>query len=210
MQSALVYSSLCAHLSAIEQGLKLPEVPCSIAFDKEIWHLTNSDQSFLHHYISCRHLVAVVKAWVEISDSESDSDDEQPQNTNARVRAIRGSVADRNAPQAPGASLRIHMPDTGHTTIKPYNQDGIDRLQNVFYGSARFVGKLQHRRKLSKFQFEKYITYLEKVSRNVGFSIGVVLVTWELVSAVFFFLISLIALFLQESIFGKAESTIKI
>lgn len=152
----------------------------------------------------------MVRAWVEISDSESDSDDEQPQNNNASVRPIRASVPDRNAAQAPGASLRIHMPDTGHTTIKPYNQDGIDRLQNVFYGSARFLGKLQHRRKLPKFQFEKYITYLEKVSRNVGFSIGVVLITWELVSAVFFFLISLIALFVQESIFGKAESTIKI
>ena len=147
-----------------------------------------------------------MKAWVEISDSESDSDGEQPENNNTSEHAIRGSVADRNAPQAPGGSLRIHMPDT----VKPGNQHGVDRLQNVFYGSARFVGKLQHSRKLRKFQFEKYITYLEKVSRNVGFSIGVVLVTWDLVSAVFFFLISLIALFVQESIFGKAESTIKI
>ena len=57
--------------------------------------------------------------------------------------------------------------------------------------------------------FEKYISYLDKV-RNVGFSIGVVLMTLELVSTVFFFLISLIALFLQESIFGKAKSTITI
>ena len=74
-----------------------------------------------------------------------------------------------------------------------------DRVHNVFFGSARFVGKLQHTRKLPKFNFKKYISYLDKVSRNVGFSIGVVLVTWELVSIVFFFLISLIALFLQES-----------
>ena len=101
------------------------------------------------------------------------------------------------------------MPDTGHMTVNPAN-DNIERLQSVLYRSARLVGKLQHRRKLAKFHFEKYITYLDKVSRSVGFSIGVVLVTWELVSAVFFFLISLIALFVQESIFGKAESTITI
>lgn len=101
------------------------------------------------------------------------------------------------------------MPDTGHVTVRPAN-DNIEQLQNVFHKSARFVGKLQHRRKLQKFHFEKYISYLDKVSRNVGFSIGVVLVTWEQVSAVFFFLISLIALFVQESIFGKAESTIKV
>ena len=151
--------------------------------------------------------MAVVKTWAEYSDSESESDDGQTSST-TNEHASRRITSGRSEQQALGTSLRIHMPDTGHVTVNPANDD-LDRLQNVFYGSARFVGKLQHRRKLSKFNFEKYISYLDNVSRNVGFSIGVVLVTWELVSAVFFFLISLIALFLQESIFGKAESTIK-
>ena len=156
----------------------------------------------------CRHLVAVVKAWVECSDSDSDSEDEQAPSTTG-AHAARGLPSDRSEQQAPGTSLRIHMPDTGHVVVNP-NNDNIEKLQNVLYGSARFIGRMQHRRKLPKFHFEKYITYLDKVSRNVGFSIGVVLVTWELVSTVFFFLISLIALFVQESIFGKAESTITI
>ncbi|KAL9971138.1 hypothetical protein ACROYT_G023627 [Oculina patagonica] len=152
------------------------------------------------------HLAAVVKAWVECSDSESE--DEQPlRTTNGHV--IRRIPSGRSEQQALDTSLRIHMPDTGHVTVNPANKD-IDRLQNVLRGSARFVGRMQHRRKLTKFNFEKYISYLDKVSKNVGFSIGIVLVTWELVSAVFFFLISLIALFLQESIFGKTESTIKL
>ena len=150
----------------------------------------------------------MVKAWVECGDSDSSSDDEQP-STAAYKHATRGKPSDRSEQHAPGTSLRIHMPDTGHITVNPANDD-TERLQRVFYRSARFVGKLQQRRKISKFHFEKYISYLDKVSRNVGFSIGVVLVTWELVSAVFFFLISLIALFVQESIFGKAESTIKV
>ena len=156
-----------------------------------------------------RHLVAVVKAWVEISDSDSDSDDEQQQKT-ISAHSTRESSADRHELWAPQSPLRIHMPDTGHVIVRPYNQDEVKRLGNVFSGSARFIGKLQQKRTRSKFQFEKYITYLEKVSRNVGFSIGVVLVTWDLVSAVFFFLISLIALFVQESIFGKTKSTISI
>ena len=149
----------------------------------------------------------MVKAWVECGDSDSSSDDERPSST-ADEHATRGKPSDHSEQQALGTSLRIHMPDTGHVTVNSANED-IERLQSVFYRSARLVAKLQHRRKLPKFHFEKYITYLDKVSRNVGFSIGVVLVTWELVSAVFFFLISLIALFVQESIFGKAESTIK-
>ena len=156
-----------------------------------------------------RHLVAVVKAWVEISDSDSDSDDEQQQKT-ISAHSTRESSADRHELWAPQSPLRIHMLDTGHVIVRPYNQDEVKRLKNVFSGSARFIGKLQQKRTRSKFQFEKYITYLEKVSRNVGFSIGVVLVTWDLVSAVFFFLISLIALFVQESIFGKTKSTISI
>ena len=137
----------------------------------------------------------MVKAWVECGDSDSSSEDEQLSST-VDEHATRREPSDRKEQH------------TSHVTVNPANDDN-ERLQGVFYGSARFVGKLQHRRKLPKFHFEKYISYLDKVSRNVGFSIGVVLVTWELVSAVFFFLISLIALFVQESIFGKAESTIK-
>lgn len=152
------------------------------------------------------HLVVVVKAWVECS--ESDSEDEQPLSI-TNEHGISRSPSDRNESQASETNLRIHMPDTGHVIVHSAN-DNIDRLQNVVTGSARLIGKLQYRKGNPKFNFEKYISYLDKVSRNVGFSIGVVLVTWELVSTLFFFLISLIALFVQESIFGKAKSTISI
>lgn len=153
-----------------------------------------------------RHLVAVVKAWVECSDSDSDSEDERPLSITNEHGTSR-LPSNYNESQAP--TLRIHMPDTGHVIVNSA-YDNMDRLQNVLTGSALFLGKLQHRKKNPKFNFEKYISYLDKVSRNVGFSIGVVPVTWELVSTLFFFLISLIALFVQESIFGKAKSTITI
>lgn len=165
------------------------------------------------------NLVTVVQAWVDVSDSESDSDNDLSSSegvTNHNGHFLKRSPADHKGLQAPETPFRVHMPDTGHDSrfviVRPYKHGNIDKLQSVFSGSARFVGKLKHMRKFrqQKFQFEKYILYLEKVSRSEGFSIGVVLVTWELVSGVLFFLISLIALFLQESIFGKAESTIKI
>ena len=148
----------------------------------------------------------MVQAWINIADSESDS-----QVTNNNGHAIVRLETDQNDLWTPEASLQANIPDTVCMTVKPCKEDSIYKLQNVFSGSARFIGKLQHKKKSRrKFQFEKYIMYLEKVSRREGFSIGLVLITWELVSAVFFFLISLIALFIQESIFGKAESTIKL
>lgn len=161
-----------------------------------------------------RHLVAVVQAWINISDSESDSDSElsDPQVTNNNGHAIVHLTTDQNDQRASEANLQANTPGkTTCITVKPWREDRIYKLQNVFSGSARFIGKLRHKKEFRrKFQFEKYIMYLEKVSRREGFCIGVVLITWELVSALFFFLISLIALFIQESIFGKAESTIKI
>ena len=161
----------------------------------------------------------MVQAWVDVSDSESDSHNDLSSSegvTNHNGHFLTRSPADHKGLQAPETPFRVHMPDTGHDSrfviVRPYKHGNKDKLQNVFSGSARIDGKLKRKREFrqQKFQFEKYILYLEKVSRSEGFSIGVVLVTWELVSGVLFFLISLIALFLQESIFGKTESTIRI
>ena len=109
----------------------------------------------------------MVKAWVEISDTDSDSDDKQQQKTMS-AHTKRESPADCSELWTQQTPLRIHMLDTGHVIVRPYNQDEVKRLRNVFSGSARFIGKLQQKRTRSKFQFQKYITYLEKVSRNVG------------------------------------------
>ena len=182
----------------------------SLTFADKFWINFAFIIVYYKYLLFYRHLVEVVRAWVEISDSDFDSDDEQQSNIISE-HATRGSSADHKKLWFPQTPLRIHVPDTGHVLVRQYNRrDEIKRLQNAFSGSVRFIGKLQQERKRTKFPFEKYITYLEKVSRNVGFSIGVVLVTWDLVSAVCFFLISVIALFVQESIFGKTKSTIRI
>ena len=187
---------------------------CSLHSPKLNWYCTSYCNSVYILPLFFRHLVAVVQAWINISDSESDSDSElsDPQVTNNNGHATVPLTTNQNDQRASEANLRANTPGkTTCITVKPWREDRIYKLQNVFSGSARFIGKLRHKKEFRrKFQFEKYIMYLEKVSRREGFSIGVVVITWELVSALFFFLISLIALFIQESIFGKAESTIKI
>ena len=59
-----------------------------------------------------------------------------------------------------------------------------------------------------RFNFEKFLSYLESMRSVVGFSISGIMVTWDLVSTTLFLLFSIIAVFLQESIFGAQKSTL--
>ena len=161
-----------------------------------------------------------MRAWVERpDDSSSDSDSEAelaPKKLSVaarRPRAKTASVAESKYLQAQSKQphMTIHMPDLGATRVKTAQPDGrpdTEHLKSLFVSSARVVGRLQYNRKRAKFNFEKYISYLEKVSKDTGFSIFGIVVTWELASSLLFLVISLVALFVQESIFGNAKSTI--
>lgn len=78
----------------------------------------------------------------------------------------------------------------------------------VLRGAARAVGKLKHNAKKPRFNFEKYISYLQNVLPNIGFDIMGIIVTWNMVSAVIFLEVSVLALFVQESIFGNSKATV--
>ena len=78
----------------------------------------------------------------------------------------------------------------------------------VLRGAARAVGKLKHNAKKPKFNFEKYISYLQNVLPNIGFDIMGIIVTWNMVSAIIFLEVSVLALFVQESIFGNSKATV--
>lgn len=78
----------------------------------------------------------------------------------------------------------------------------------VLRGAARAVGKMKHNAKKPKFNFEKYISYLQNVLPNVGFDIMGIIVTWNMVSAIIFLEVSVLALFVQESIFGNSKATV--
>lgn len=78
----------------------------------------------------------------------------------------------------------------------------------VLRGAARAVGKLKHNAKKPRFNFEKYISYLQNVLPNIGFDIMGIIVTWNMVSAIIFLEVSVLALFVQESIFGNSKATV--
>ncbi|XP_068693938.1 uncharacterized protein [Montipora foliosa] len=83
-------------------------------------------------------------------------------------------------------------------------------LDLVLRGAARAVGKMRHNAKKPKFNFEKYISYLQNVLSNIGFDIMGIIVTWNMVSAIIFLEVSVLALFVQESIFGNSDATVQL
>ncbi|KAK3733294.1 hypothetical protein QZH41_011131, partial [Actinostola sp. cb2023] len=83
-------------------------------------------------------------------------------------------------------------------------------MELILRGTARVVGRLRHRAKLPKFNFEKYISYLQNVLPTVGFDIMGITVTWEMVSTLLFLEVSLLSLFMQESIFGNQKANVSL
>ena len=153
------------------------------------------------------YFAVVVKAWAEYPEenSDSDSDDEPPavtqENTILNKRIFESKVT-------PSTDMYIHLPDKGHVTVgEPISTlRSVETLTNVLKGSTRVVGRWQRNRKLPPFTFEKYITYLNQVVPISGFKIGVLTITWERVSTSLFLLTSIVAVFIQETIFGDKKS----
>lgn len=83
-------------------------------------------------------------------------------------------------------------------------------MNMVFRGAARAVGKMRHNAKKPRFNFEKYISYLQNVLSTIGFEIMGIIVTWEMVSTVIFLEVSVLSLFVQESIFGNSNATVSL
>ena len=59
-----------------------------------------------------------------------------------------------------------------------------------------------------KFDFERYIIYLQCLLPDVGFSVAGCLITWDKMFGLAVFMISLAAVFIQEVIFGRRKNTI--
>lgn len=70
------------------------------------------------------------------------------------------------------------------------------------------IGKFKKVAARPRFNFEKFLAYLESMRGVVGFEIAGAIVTWDKVSTTLFFLFSIVAVFLQESIFGSQKSTL--
>ncbi|KXJ21322.1 uncharacterized protein LOC110254289 [Exaiptasia diaphana] len=150
------------------------------------------------------YFVAVVKAWAEYpEDSSSESEEETAELNDSTLQVTRSKSL------SPEPDMGIHLPNSDHVSVdEPITEGYNERWRNVLRGSIRVVGRLQHQRKITKFNFEKYISYLQHVTPGSGFKIGALLVTWEKVSTSLFLLTSIVAVFLQETIFGNQKPNV--
>ncbi|XP_068722966.1 uncharacterized protein [Montipora capricornis] len=60
----------------------------------------------------------------------------------------------------------------------------------------------------SKFNFKSYVMYLQGLISEVGFSVGGMVLSWEKVSSIGILWVSVLAIFIQEIVFGNRKSTL--
>ena len=167
-------------------------------------------------FLLSRHIISVVKAWIERPESSSSEDDEavsDEQEPTNEMQHLYGSKKpyDDGYEQFEEELQSLHIPSTkcesDVKTTADINEQRTQAFTSLRKGSERTLGRSQWqvKRRLPKFNFEKYISYLDQVSKGTGFSVVGVIVTWKLVSSILFFCFSIVALFLQESIFGKLK-----
>ncbi|KAL9987667.1 hypothetical protein ACROYT_G002012 [Oculina patagonica] len=136
-----------------------------------------------------------LRAPVTVSDPEF-SDDEKH----------RGHEPDNDMSE--DDKLSVKEADKNHSGKETPKRSRREVMDIVLRGAARAVGKLKHNAKKPRFNFEKYISYLQNVLPNIGFDIMGIIVTWNMVSAIIFLEVSVLALFVQESIFGNTKATV--
>lgn len=87
-----------------------------------------------------------------------------------------------------GPTLTSSLYNNNHVTSSLDNKDNKDRK--------------------SKFKFKSYVIYLQGLIPEVGFSIGGIVLTWDKVSSLAILLVSILAVFIQEILFGSRKSTL--
>lgn len=91
--------------------------------------------------------------------------------------------------------------ETAHTTEE--NKDSLPRV-NFLTGMAKTFHQWRTKtKKKRKFNYEKYIIYLESILPTVGFSIGGVIITFNGIYTFIVVLTFLVGVFAQEAFFGN-------
>ncbi|RDD43455.1 hypothetical protein TrispH2_004148 [Trichoplax sp. H2] len=86
------------------------------------------------------------------------------------------------------------QPRTKYTTAK---------LLTTMRGISKAFGKVQHKRKMQHFNFRKYIVYLDNFLPTVGYQIGGKVIQRDTIVLYLVFMLSFLALFAQEKLFGQ-------
>jgi len=98
----------------------------------------------------------------------------------------------------------LKVPSQGETTGKTgENEDSLPRV-NFLTGMAKTFHQWRTKtKKRRKFNYEKYIIYLESILPTVGFSIGGVVITFNGIYTFIVVLTFLVGVFAQEAFFGN-------
>eukprot|EP00111_Clytia_hemisphaerica_P023335 TCONS_00068687-protein len=99
------------------------------------------------------------------------------------------------------------LSDPGNIVGSTTSINSVPRFASTV-AAATAINKFKNVKNRPRFNFEKFLSYLESMRSVVGFSISGIMVTWDLVSTTLFLLFSIIAVFMQESIFGDQKSTL--
>ena len=111
------------------------------------------------------------------------------------------------------SSSNLQKRDDKESILLTSKQESESKLRSSltkggFLNTAKMLGKFRYAAKRPHFNFEKFLSYLESMRSVVGFEIAGIIVTWDLVSTTLFLLFSIVAVFVQESIFGDQKSTL--
>lgn len=129
----------------------------------------------------------------------------------ARGRLKRSSSLGATSDQLAGILKKKHSLFPWQRDLATLNAESNEKTQNSFAGAvraAKAIAKFRKNAKKPRFNFEKFLSYLESMRSVVGFEIAGIIVTWDLVSTSLFLMFSIIAVFMQESIFGSQKSTL--
>ena len=105
------------------------------------------------------------------------------------------------------AAAEKQLSDPGNVAGSTTSINSVPRFASTV-AAATAINKFKNVKNRPRFNFEKFLSYLESMRSVVGFSISGIMVTWDLVSTTLFLLFSIIAVFMQESIFGDQKSTL--
>ena len=98
----------------------------------------------------------------------------------------------------PSRNVRLQIPGNGK------DSNDSQHKPNLMIGMAKTFHKWRTKtKKKRKFNFEKYITYLESILPTVGFAVGGVVITWDGVSFFTVLLLTMVGIFAQEAFFGS-------
>ena len=172
-------------------------------------------------------IIAVVRAWVHRDDLDESSDDSGIDEENNRKASLPAKIKRRffgSFSRKKSSEIHSHIPNYStsdaprkYSDLLPWQKVSNPETNNVTSPEKVFatavtavtsVSKLRGSTRRPRFNFEKFLSYLESMRSVVGFHIAGVMVTWDLVSTTLFLLFSVVAVFMQESIFGSQKSTL--